>query len=78
LRADAGKSLGPVSCVRGFPRGREKPHAGRVCSPGNCGKLPDFTGEKPVRPVKHAHGNTCAGVTVEPSEQVGLSPMRFR
>ena len=35
VRADAGKSPGPVSCVRGFPRGRGKPHAGRVCSPGN-------------------------------------------
>ena len=35
LRADAAKTFGTFSCVRGFPRGRGKPHAGRVRSPSH-------------------------------------------
>jgi hypothetical protein len=32
LRADAGKSPGPFSCVRGFPRGAEN-HTRGACAP---------------------------------------------
>ena len=37
VRANVCPAPGTVSCVRGFPRGRGKPPAGRGRSPSNCG-----------------------------------------